>query len=70
MPEYDMRRNREGYKDPTAYAAMSKILREEQDQQRRVTDLIGVLKYIIDAAGFDLLARIELKDRKTGREYR
>ena len=26
--------------------------------------------YIIDAAGFELLARIELKDRKSGREYR
>ncbi len=70
MPDYGLHRNCEGYKDPTAHAAMSKILREENDQQRRVSELIGVLKYIIDAAGFDLLERIEIRDRKTGREYR
>ena len=70
MPDYGLRKNAEGYSDPTAGAAMSNILREENERQKRVTALIGVLKYIIDAAGFDLLARIELRDRKTGREYR
>lgn len=66
----DIRKNSEGYADPTAYAALAPVIREESEQQRRVASLIGVLKYIINAAGFDLLARIELKDRKTGREYR
>ena len=70
MPDYGLRKNAEGYSDPTAGAAMSNILREENERQRRVTALIGVLKYIIDAAGFELLARIELKDRRSGREYR
>lgn len=70
MPDYGLRKNAEGYSDPTAGAALSNILREENEQQKRVTALIGVLKYIIDAAGFDLLERIELRDRKTGREYR
>lgn len=70
MPDYGLHKNSEGYSDPTAGAAMSKILREENERQKRVTALIGVLKYIIDAAGFDLIARIELKDRKSGREYR
>lgn len=70
MPEYGLNRNKEGYSDPTAHAALSNVIREESEQQRRVSALIGVLKYIIDAAGFDLLARIEIRDRKTGREYR
>lgn len=70
MPDYGLRKNAEGYNDPTAGAAMSNIIREENERQRRVTALIGVLKYIIDAAGFELLARIELKDRRSGREYR
>lgn len=70
MAEYDLRRNKEGYKDPTAYAAMSKILHEENEQQRRVSELIALLKHIIDDAGFDLLERIKIRDRKTGREYR
>ena len=70
MPEYGIKKNSEGYADPTAYEAMRKILREENEQQRRVTALICELKHIIDAAGFDLIARIEIRDRRTGREYR
>lgn len=70
MPDYGLRKNAEGYSDPTACAAMSKIIREENERQRRVTALISELKHIIDAAGFDLIARIEIRDRKSGREYR
>ena len=66
----DPRKNSEGYADPTAYAAMKTITQEENEQQKRVGTLVHVLKYIINAAGFDLLNRIELKDRKTGRVYR
>lgn len=62
--------NREGYADLTAYEALKAIDRQESEQQRKVNALVGVLKYIINAAGFDLLARIELKDRQTGKEYR
>ena len=70
MPDYGIKKNCEGYADPTAHAAMRNIIQEEYEQQRRVSDLVGVLKYIIDKAGYDLLARIELRDRKTGKEYR
>lgn len=70
MPGSDFRKNGSGYSDPTAYLGTKAVVREENEQQKRVTALIGVLKYIIDAAGFDLLARIEIRDRKTGREYR
>ena len=70
MPDYGMRRNCEGYSDPTAYAALSKIRQEEIEQQRRASELIYVLKYIINKAGFDLVARIELRDRRTGKEFR
>lgn len=58
--------NGEGYADPTAYEALKAVDRQEAEQQKKVNALIGVLKYIINAAGFDLLARIELKDRQTG----
>ena len=70
MPDNDFRKNSSGYYDPTAYLGTKAVIREENEQQKRVTALIGVLKYIIDAAGFDLLERIEIRDRKTGREYR
>ena len=62
----NLRKNAEMYDDPTAYAA---IQTETQDEKRLKT-LIFVLKYIIALAGFELSARIILRDKKTGREYR
>lgn len=59
-----------GILTPTAYAALKAVGQEEAEQQQRVSALVRVLKYIIDAAGFDLLNRVELKDRRTGRVYR
>lgn len=70
MPDYGIRRNSEGYRDPTAYAALSKICQEEYEQNRRVAELVNVLKYIIDKSGFELAARIELRDKNTGKEFR
>lgn len=58
--------NSHGAKDPTAYEAIRNVSAEEQ----RVGLLIRTLKYIIDVAGFDLLNRIELRDRYTGRDHR
>ena len=62
--------NSEGYPDPTAHEGLKPIIREDEEQQRRLNTLIFVLKYITRLAGFELLNRIEIKDRKTGREYR
>ena len=70
MPDYGIQKNKEGYSDPTAYAGMSKILREEAEAQLRVNALIGSVKSLIDLAGFDLLNRIEVRDRKTGRDFK
>lgn len=61
--------NGEGYADPTAYEGLKSVIREDAEQQKRLNTLIFVLKYMIGLAGFELLNRIELKDRKTGREY-
>lgn len=63
-------KNKEGYYDPTAYDGLKPIIREDEEQQRRLNNLIFVLKYIIRLAGFELLNRIELKDKRNGREYR
>lgn len=63
-------KNSEGYSDPTAYEGLKPIIREEDEQQKRVNTLIFVLKYIIRLAGFELLNRIEIRERKSGREYR
>ena len=58
--------NSSGCKDPTAYGAMKPITEEEQ----RVTELVKVLKTIIRWAGFELINRIELRERRSRRTYR
>lgn len=67
-------RNKEGYPDPTAGEAIGKIAKEERIEQRErnaaVTSLITMLKQIISLAGFELVGRIILKDKETGKEYR
>lgn len=66
----DPRKNAEGYPDLTAYNGMKKVVREEDDADKRAFELVGVLKFIIRAAGFELTERVQLKDKRTGRVYR
>lgn len=67
-------RNPEGYPDPTAHDALTNVMRERSQQleaaDQRMSRLIKVLKGAIDLAGFELMARIEIKDKSTGRMYR
>lgn len=66
----DPRKNAEGYADPTAYYGMKDVIRQETEVENRATELIRVLKFIIRACGFELTARIRIKDIKTGKEFR
>lgn len=70
MPDYGKRKNTEGYNDPTPFEAMRSIDKDEAERQRRLSALIYILKACINAAGFELITRIELRDKKTGREYK
>lgn len=62
--------NQSGCADPTAFYGMKNVIKEENEIDNKAHDLIKVLKYIINCAGFDLIARIEIKHRKSGREFR
>lgn len=46
------------------------IIEEENALEREVNMLVKVLKYIISKSGFELVNRIELRDKKTGRTFR
>lgn len=51
--------------------AIKKVSAEEHEAlDAKVNTLIKVLKFIIAESGFELAARIELRDRKTGRFFR
>lgn len=54
--------NAEGYADPTAYNAIKKVSAEGHEALDA--------KVNTAESGFELAARIELRDRKTGRFFR
>lgn len=69
--------NSEGYPDPTAGAALSaceKERKKELEKEKVIEDkkykLIKVLKFIIEESGFELIGRIQLRHKESGREYR
>lgn len=59
-------RNQEGYADPTATSAMRNTTREE----KKITALIKVIKDIADMSGYEIIGRIELMDKVSGRKYK
>lgn len=62
--------NSEGYADPTAYNGLKGIIREENETEKKAADLIKVLKFIIRSCGFELIERVQIRDAKTGREFK
>lgn len=67
------RRNPEGYLDLTAHDALTNVAREQRERDepdRRHHRLIKTLLNLVDLMDYDLLCRIEVRDRKSGRIYR
>ena len=66
----NLKYNQSGCADPTAYEAIGQVIKEETELDKKVHNLINVLKLIIDWAGFELIGRIEIRDKKTRKEFR
>lgn len=66
----NLRFNSEGYYDPTAYEALKPTIKEDTAIQNKLNKLITALKLVIDLSGFELIGRIQLKHRKSGKEFR
>lgn len=64
------RLNSEGYPDPTAYEGLKPIIREDAIVQSKLNKLVTALKLVIDLAGFELIGRIQVRHRKSGKEFR
>lgn len=62
--------NNSGCADPTAYNAIKTVEHEENELDKKVHFLIKALKFIISESGFELINRIEIKDKISGREFR
>ena len=59
------RENKEGYQDPTAYDALSRL-----DEEARFHRVIKMIFNLLDIAGFYLDGRITIVSKKTGRIWR
>lgn len=72
--ENDIKRNGEGYFDPTAYHAIKNASMEENRptfaEDDRFHQLLETIFYIAENADFEIQGRIILKDKKTGRIWR
>lgn len=70
----DMGRNSEHYSDPTPGTAWENMRREEKrlDAARLVvvSALVPILRQTAELAGFEIIGRIPLRDKATGKEYR
>ncbi|HBH1807400.1 TPA: hypothetical protein KRM61_001028 [Clostridioides difficile] len=62
----DLKHNKSGYMDSTAYKAIKNI----NDEEKKVNKTIKLMKDIAKISGFEVMNRIELKNEKTGSEYR
>ena len=62
--------NQSGCADPTAYNALKPIIKEEKELEKKVRNLMTVLKLIVDWAGFEFVGRIQLKHKTTGKEFK
>lgn len=67
----DPRRNAEGYLDVTAYLGTKNVIQQEENEaERKNKDLIHTFRLLADMAGFEIVGRITIKHKKTGRVFR
>lgn len=60
-----MLKNKEGYADPTAGTA----IREVDRPPEHVSNFIKKVKYIANMMELEVIGRIQVRDKKTNREY-
>lgn len=70
-------KNSEHYNDPTPYEAHKNLRKEEQLEAARmrtisalVSALVSALKQVADLAGFEIVGRVVLMDKDSGRIFR
>ena len=62
--------NSSGCPDPTAYAAMRNIQREEKPIDEAAHKVVTTIKSILDLSGFELVGRIQIQHKKSGKIYK
>lgn len=58
--------NNSGCPDPTAYEAMKKVNLVDDNAHKVIT----TIKNILDLSGFELIGRIQIRHKKSGKIYK
>lgn len=66
MNDYEIKRNGEGYPDPTAYV----VLKKEDEEYERFHKLLNTIFYVCEMAEFHIEERIVIKDLRSGRIWK
>lgn len=66
MADQNLRKNSEGYADPTAYEAIKNVEKEDE----RFHKLLHTIFYLCELAGFQVEGRIVLVDKRNGKVWR
>ena len=62
--------NGSGYSDFTAYNAIKNVSVEEVKVDRDARMVVTTIKNILNLAGFELVGRIQIKHKKSGRVFK
>ena len=69
--ENDIRKNGEGYSDPTAYKAIKRTMERDKDcDMDRFHKLLYAIRDICELADFGIEERLVLRDKRTGKIWR
>ena len=63
-------KNSEGYSDLTAYYGTREIVKEETEIERNNRNLIHAFRMIADLAEFEIVGRITLRHKKSGKVFK
>lgn len=70
MTANELRRNSEGYPDPTAFQAILNVEQDILEDEVRFHKLLNSIFNICELSGFQIEGRVIIKDKKTGRIWR
>lgn len=63
-------KNSEGYVDPTAGIAMGSAKKDEKKVDELNHKVIQAIRLLLDLSGFEVVGRITLRHKKTGRMFK
>lgn len=70
MSKNDLYYNGSGYADPTAYDALKSITKADKELEKKVRALVDIIHDVSHIAGFEVVGKIHLKHKKTGKEFK